>query len=313
MSEETLPKPFPEARPPHVPDAITRQSPLLYVFALVAAFELVSGWRTWSGDFPIPSVDQVPLLAHALIPSVVVPLLAVVLFLRRPDARRSMPLLVFGLAVLSAITVIEDVDSPIYALLMGDDISQSVNSPAVVAYTVLKALIRLVGLVYVGAGIAAARREPATAMQRPLSIWLGVLAFVAILLTPLGTASLLSSPTAADLIAAVIGMVLTLVVTLAWAYLVSMTVGGWLAGEQPNRAWGLGALAATYLLAHRIYGQLVLWFGEAAFGASVVASYLSLVAWVLLLIAFALGMPTPRPADDQIATADPQGAMPPGS
>lgn len=52
----------------------------------------------------------------------------------------------------------------------------------------------------------------------------------------------------ADLIAAAIGMVLTLMVTLAWAYLASMTVGGWLAGEQPNRAWGLGALAATYLL-----------------------------------------------------------------
>lgn len=314
MSGETVPKPFPEARPPHIPNALTRQSQLLVVFALIAIYELVSGWRSWSGEFPIPSADQVPLLAHALIPSAIVPLIAVVLFLRRPDARRSMPLLVFGLSLLTVVTLVEDFDSPIYAMLIGDDISQSASSPGLAAYTVLKSLLRLVGLVYVGAGIAAARREPATAMQRPLSIWLGALAVVAILLAPLGPASALSAPTTADLIAAGIGLILSLLVTLAWAYLASMTVGGWLAGETPNRAWGLGALAVTYLLAYRIFGQLVLWFGEAARPVSVIASYVSLAAWVLLLIAFAIGLPSPPAGDDAVSTtADPQAATPPGS
>lgn len=313
MNEDAVPKPFPEARPPHLPDLVTRQSPLLYVFALLAAYQVVAGLRSWAGEFPIPRPDQIPLLFSALIPSAVVPLLGVVLFFRRPDARRSMPLLVFGIALLAGVTFAEEFDGLIYGALAADDFGM--DSPALTAYIVFKSLVRLFGLFYIGAGIAAARRETSTALQRPLSIWLGALAVVAILLTPLGTASVLSAPTTADLIATGIGVVLTLLVTLAWAYLASMTIGGWLAGEQPDRAWGVGALAVTYLLAYRIFGQLVLWFGEGAYGVSVVASYLSLAAWILLLIAFAIGLPSPpvTAAATAAPTDDPPAATRPGS
>jgi hypothetical protein len=317
MSEETAPKPFPDARPPHIPDAITRQSPWLFVFALLAVYQLVAGWRSWSGEFPIPMPDQIPLLAHSLIPSSIVPLMGVALFLRRPDARRSMPLLVFGLVLLSGVTLLEDFDTPIYEALSGGDPSQS-DSPGVVAYAVFKSLARLFGLVYIGAGVASARSQAPTRMHRAVSIWLVALAVVAIVITPLGPISILSSPTIAEIIAAAIGLILTFLVILAWGYLVSTTVGGWLAGESPNGAWALGSLAATILFAHRIFAQLIVWFGESAFGISQVASYISLVAWVLLLIAVAMGLPSPAPAasatgEDEGAMGDRQAATPPGS
>lgn len=316
MSEETAPKPFPEARPPHIPDVITRQSPWLYVFALLAVYQIIAGWRSWSGEFPIPTSDQIPLLAYSLIPSSIVPLMGVALLLRRPDARRSMPLLVFGLVLLSGVTLLEEFDTPVYEALSGGDPSQS-SSPGVVAYAVFKSLARLFGLVYIAAGIASARSQAPTRMQRAVSIWLVALAVVAIVITPLGPISILSSPTMAEIIAAGIGLILTFLVTLAWAYLVSTTVGGWLAGEAPNGAWALGALAATILFAHRIFAQLIVWFGESAFGISQVAGYISLVAWVLLLIAFAMGLPSPAPSaatgEDEDATGDRQAATPPGS
>ena len=179
MSEETAPKPFPEARPPHIPDVITRQSPWLFGFALLAAYQVIAGWRSWSGDFPVPTPDQIPLLAYNLIPSAIVPLMGVAVFLRRPDARRSMPLLIFGLALLCGVTLLEDFDTPIYEALSGGDPSQF-NSPGVVAYAVFKSLARLFGLVYIAAGIASSRSQPRTRMQRAVSIWLVALAVVAI-------------------------------------------------------------------------------------------------------------------------------------
>jgi len=230
-----------------------------------------------------------------------------------------MPLLVFGLALLSAITLVEDLDAPIYALLSGSD-PESPSTPGVAAYTVLKSLVRLFGLVYVAAGVAATRRLAATRAQRPLSVWLIAVTIVAIVITPLGLSSVFSASTFVDLVAAAIGLLLTLLVNLGWAYFVSTTIGGWRAGEAPNRAWMLGALATSILFVHRLFAQLSLWFGEAAFGMGEVASYIGLAAWVLLLVAFAIGLPMPAPMSTAAPDATPgaaragrPGATPPGS
>ena len=50
----------------------------------------------------------------------------------------------------------------------------------------------------------------------------------------------------------ILGTVLSGLVTLGWAYVATVTVGGWIAGETPKRAWVLAALGATALLGLRL-------------------------------------------------------------
>jgi hypothetical protein len=310
MSEETVPKPFPEARPPHLPDILTRQSPWAYVFAIVTVILVVNAAsRVGLSE---PQLIDYGQIVSLLIPSALMPLLEVVVFVRHPDARSSMPLLVFGIGLLSAVELLEAVDTPIYDVLAGPDLA--FDAPSVVAYGVFKSLVRLFGVLYMGAGIAAARQLPMTRTQRPLAIWLVALTIVGVVVGPVALASMVGDLSAVDVVAAVIGIVLTLGVTLAWAYVVWVIVDGSLAGEIPGRAWLLAAIATAILFAFRVVSGLFVAFGEAAFTVSVIAGYASLVAWLLLFVAFVLGLPTPAagPSAGE-ATADPPGVTPPGS
>jgi hypothetical protein len=313
MSEETVPNPFPEARPPHVPDAITRQSPWLYVFAVVTAILVVNAWSRVALSEP-GLVDYRQLVA-LLIPSALIPLIAVVLFLRHPDAARTMPLLVFGLGLFTAVELLEALDTPVYDLLVGPDLA--VDGPAVVAYGVFKSLVRLFGVLYLGAGISAARRLAPTTMQRPIAIWLVALAVIGTVIGPLALASTVGDLGAVDVVAAVIGIALALAVTLAWAYVVLVTVDGSLAGEAPMLAWRLAAVATAILFAFRIVSGLFVAFGDAAFTVGVIAGYVSIGAWLLVLVAFAIGLPSPistsTSTEGEAATADRPEATPPGS
>ena len=49
MSEGSTLKPFPEARPPHLPDLATRQSPWLFLFGALIAVQI---WRLFQGWDP---------------------------------------------------------------------------------------------------------------------------------------------------------------------------------------------------------------------------------------------------------------------
>jgi hypothetical protein len=308
VRQEIAPAGVPEARPPHLPDILTRRSPWVFLFAAMTVILVVSAWTrvALSG----PQLIDVGQLVFLLIPSALMPLLGVVVFVRLPDARGSVPLLAFGIGLLSAVELLEALDAPIYDLLAGPDLA--FDAPAVVAYGVFKSLVRLFGVLYLGAGIAASRQHPATGAQRPLAIWLVALTIVGVVIGPIALASMIGDLSAVDVVAAVIGIVLTLGVTLAWAYVVWVIVDGSLAGEVPRRAWLLAAVATTILFAFRVVSGLFVAFGEAAFTVSVVAGYVSLVAWLLLFVAFVLGLPTPAgPRSD--ATGDPQAATPPGS
>ena len=293
MTGPSTAKPFPEARPPHLPDVVTRQSPWAFVFAVLALIELVFTWRQWSGQFPSPEPDQAWLLAYMLIPSVVYPLLGFVLFIRRPDARRSMPLLVLGLLLLCALTLMSEFDPQVFGALVGDS-SDPVDSPILTAYIAIESVLRFVGLIAIAAGLAAARTEVPSRFQRPLAMGLGVVAggIMAVNLVAIG----LFVPNI-ELQASLVGIVLTLLASLAWVYLLFTTVAGWMADERPRRAWAMGALAVSYLIVYRLFGDVTLWFGEAAYGFSQVATYVSFVAWLVLLVAFAIGLPSPPTPD----------------
>ena len=317
MSETLSERPIPDARPPHLPDVMTRRSLWVWVFAVVALVQVIAGWRSWAGQFAIPQPDQIPLLAHAVIPSAVVPLLGVALFVRHPDARRRMPLLVFGLGLLTAIGLLDLLDAQITAILIGPE--GIPGSPADIAYGVFKSLAGTFGILYLAAGISAARRNGAISAERALAVWFVALAIVGIILSIAGFAQLgIQEASIGDWIAFIAQVALTLVATLAWAYMAHATVLGVVAADSPRRAWILAAIAGVTLFAYRVIAGLFFVLGELAFTIALVIGYVALAAWLLLLAAFAMGFPAPSDAavdtvDTVDATGDPPAAPQPGS
>ena len=319
MNDGITERPIPEARGPHLPDVLTRQSILVFVFGLVAVFMLWSVWRRWTAQYAIVDLNAVSALLFGLIPGVVAPLFGVALFARHPDARRTMPLLVFGLALFAFAEVLETFDRAIFDALVAftpEDIGPV--TPAVVAFGVFTAMLGMFAALYTGAGLSSARRAERSPAERPLMIWLVALGVVSAVVSIASIVPLLSgTPAPADLLQLAISFVVSLLVTLAWAYLVTVTVGGWLSGEVPRRAWALAGIATTLLFAVRLAIGAVLGTGEPWITIVNLASYASLVAWVLLLVAFWLGLPSPRaPVADTSAdepTVDPQEATLPGS
>ena len=285
----------------------------MYVFAVVTAILVVVAWREVQLSGPSPL--DFPSFVALVITTAVFPLIGVILFVRQPDARRTMPLLVFGLGLLSAVELLDALDTPIYEALAGPE--QSFDAPTVVAYGVFVSLARLFGMVYLGIGIASTRRLPPSRAERPMAVWLATLAVVGVV----GGAVALGPPStsggAVDLVGSVIGLAIGLGATLAWAYVVRVILGGAMAGELPKRAWQLGAYAIAILFAFRVISGAFVLFGPRSQGLGFAVILISLAAWVLLAIAFALGLPTPGPDDEEAGergpTGDPPATTQPGS
>ncbi|HEX2470574.1 MAG TPA: hypothetical protein VHK05_08290 [Candidatus Limnocylindrales bacterium] len=319
MSETLPPRPIPGARPPHLPDVLTRQSPFVYAFFAVALLQVWRGWELWVDVFPIARVDAIPDLLRLWIPSVVVPLYGVALFLRHPDARRTMPLLVVGLALLTAGELLTAFDMPIRQLLPGPrSFPEFEISAADTAFSVFSGLVALFGVLYVGAGLAAARRAVRSTAERPLSIWLGALAVVSIVLSLIPLTELIGRDYPATvLVAGAIGIVLSVLLTFAWVYLAAVGIGGWLARDEPRRAWICAGASVGLLFVTRLVVSAIGLIGSAAYGVAVTATYVAMAAWLLLLAGFALGLPAPPNAAsadvETDAMGDPPAATQPGS
>lgn len=315
MSETASERPIPEARPPHLPDVLTRQSPLVYAFLAVALLQVWRGWELWLDEYPIAGLERIPDLIRWWIPSVVISLYGVALFIRHRDARRSMPLLVVGLALLTAGELLRAFDMPIRQLLPGQGSFPTLEvSAADTAFSVFGGLVAIFGVLYTGAGLSAARRAERSVAERPLSIWLGALAVISIVLSLLPLTELIGGDYLATvLVAGAIGIVLSVLLTFAWVYLAAVTIGGWLARDEPRRAWICAGVAVALLFVSRLVVSAIGLIGDGAFAIAVTATYVSMAGWLLLLLAFALGLPS-RPDDDPVEpTDDPPGGTQPGS
>jgi hypothetical protein len=310
--------PIPEARPPHLPDTLNRLSPGFFAFAVVAVLVAWLNIRDWIGQYPFVDTGAVIALV-ASVQFVVVPLLGAALFVRHPRAHRTLPLLVFGLALMTFGEVLSALDDPIRRFLI--ELSPSdvgPTTPATLAFTVFTSLLALFALLYVGAGLAAARRRERGAAERPLAIWLGALAVVGAVISLVAIFQLEFDTSAAGIVQLVIGFGLSLLLTLGWAYVTAVAIGGWLTREQPRRAWTLAALGLSVLFAVRLIASTVtaLFLGEAFLTLLTVTTIASAAAWLLLLVAFALGLPAPPDGvgeREPEPTADPPAATRPGS
>jgi hypothetical protein len=306
---DAAPRSYPDARPPHLPDVLTRQSPWMYAFAVVTAILVWIAWRQVQ-PAELQFVDY-PSFVALVVTTAVFPLIGMIVFVRDRDARRTMPFLVFGLGLLSAVELLDALDTPIYEALAGPE--QTFDAPTVIAYGVFVSLARLFGIVYLGVGLASTRRLPSSRAERPLAVWLATLAVVGVVAGAVALGPPSTSGGAVDLVGSVIGLALGLGATLAWAYVAWVILAGMLAGEAPTRAWQLGALAISILFAFRVISGVFVVFGPGAQGLGFAAIMVSLAAWIVLAVAFALGMPTPTPDGQEVATGDPPAATQPGS
>jgi hypothetical protein len=306
--------PIPEARPPHLPDVLTRIAPGFYAFALVAAIIAWVHIRTWIGNFPIFEVANLATLLVDLVASVVPPLLGAALFLRHPRAHRTMPLLVFGLALLATGQLLETFRASIGSFLQSMSPSDGVQpGPVDVAFVVFKSLLSVFAILYIGAGFAAARRRQSRSVERPLLIWIVALSIVGQVLSLAGLVMIGFEPTPTTVIQIATGSILGLLAALAWAYLLTTSVGGWLAAEAPRLAWGFGAFAVGTLFAVPFIASAVLVIAlSASLAISWILAAITAIAWIVLLAAFVLGLPAPpgptEPTDDRPAETQPGSA-----
>jgi hypothetical protein len=324
---DASPRPYPEARPPHLPDVVARQSPWLLLFGAITAVQVWRLVQNW--DAASSGVDAGLAVNYLLswIPAFAPPLIGVALFSRHPDARRTMPLLVFGILLLSLGELLSALDAPIRDILRNltppDDQGFGFDTPGEFAFRVFTLLLTIFGLLYVGAGLSTARSRPRARTERPLTVWLAALAFVAAVLSIADLTRLGADLTPNLILQIVIAVILGAVVTFAWAYLAAVTVGGWMAGEAPRRAWAVGGIAVLALFGLRTVFPVVslLVFDPSTTGVLWVLGYASYAAWLGLIAAFFLGLPTPpdppvagasSPASDD-ATGDPPAATQPGS
>jgi hypothetical protein len=181
---------------------------------------------------------------------------------------------------------------------------------------VFKSLAGVFGILYLAAGISAARRNGSISAERALAVWFVVLAIVGIILSFAGFAQLgIQESTIGDWIAFIVQVALTLAASLAWAYIAHVTAVGVVAGESPRRAWIIAAIAGVTLFGYRVIAGLFFVLGGSSFTIAQFVGYVALAAWLLLLVAFAMGLPAPSDTDGGTVetTDDQQGAPQPGS
>jgi hypothetical protein len=113
-----------------------------------------------------------------------------------------------------------------------------------------------------------------------------------------------------------VGVVLSGLETLAWAYVAVVAIGGWIAGDSPRRAWRLAAIGASALYGIRLIIPVLAFIplDPTIVPLYLIIAFVSYAGWLLLAAAFVLGLPAPASTPDAVeAMGDPPAATQPGS
>ena len=293
--------PWPEARPPHLPDALTSLSPWVIGFLLLAGLQVFAGWREWVAEGDLRDGSTIAFIIQARLPGVCVALLAAALFSRHPDAHRRLPMLTFGVVLLNVAPLMGLATNALNTVFVAAAEAGDEGSSVVTVGIYGGAIIVLVsfGVVFLARGLAMTRRGADVVSGRVLGI--AMIALVAVG-SVLSLIPFFSQPDTASLLSPfnVVFFVLAKLNNLAWAYLFVIAFGGWLAGEQPRIGWLLAALAAGLDVALLLLLGLAGLVDIARAGQAVleIIGWLGVANWVLLLLAFAVGLPSVAMAVD---------------
>lgn len=305
MDDETAARPidstpWPEARPPHFPDRVTRIPVRVWPFLLVAAVIALHGWNLWSRATTFTPLDVLGDTG----PAVLAALFGAALFLRHPDAHRALPLVTAGVVLFAAHELMRIAaplaDDALTAVFPPNPDGLKPFMPHEYVYAWLTMLALAAATALTGRGLDAARQFGEVVPRRAIGAILGL---VAILLTARGAALFLNSPeSSVDGVLTTIGFVINLIVTLGWVYLFTVAFGGWIAGERPRLGWGLAALGAGLYLVFDLFVRAADVVGPIGLTIPVLTYQL---AWLALLLAFVVGLPS--------TTSDRPAAKTPGS
>ncbi len=316
--------PWEEPRPPHIPDRLSAISPWVLPFLVVAAIQL---WVLWINQ-PL-STNQGSTVEYWLgtryqFAEIAGSLIGLALFLRHPDARRTLPQIAWGALLLllaQVMGLLEQTLDPVFVALAPPSDDLFFFSPLKEAYSIFTSLVAVFGIAFIASGLSAARRYESTGPVRGLAAVLVILAVVSAVVST--TVSMLQLTTSEfevspALVGTIIGSLLARFLrTLAFSYLVVVSVAGWLGQEAPRSAWRLAAVGAGLLLFPGLMSFLwVLLPQEGLFPIFTFIQEGIVVGWILLVAAFALGLPSTEsiPHDESTGvTPDRPAAMTPGS
>jgi hypothetical protein len=312
--------PWEEARPPHLPDRLTSITPWVLPFVAVMGYEI---WRLWArrGVGNLGSPLESWLGSYAVLTGILGVLLGLALFLRHPDARTTLTPLASGTFLLLLQHVMRRLGPTVVGLLPGEQLSFPYVSPTEEAYSLFVSIVGVFATAFIARGLSAARRYEDVRTGRGLAAVLTIVAFAStgasiVWMTSVGFEfdDWLMHPVL------VIGQLLVnLFGTLAVAYLVVVSVTGWLGQEQPRAAWRLATVGAGLILLPALVMPVISTPPLSQDVAYFVASRLAVgavIGWALLVVAFALGLPSTESIPDEEtagATRDPQAVTTPGS
>ena len=335
--------PWEEPRPPHLPDPLTgsarRVPAAAWIFIAVAVALLVWDLRDIATVWKDGSTLGVLSLLSGTIPAVATCLFGAALFIRHPSARRTDPLIVFGIALLVIGTCWPVLRTILTAVFSSSDQDGAPFSftPLGVEIGIFVGFLLAIGVVYVARGLLDARaRDDDSGVRRRSLILVATVAVI--LITYLSQTYRYWTDGSVDqtdpwvIVEIVSSLLVGVIGLLAWAYLAATSWTGSASGERPPRAWQFAAWGAGLLVLKLLLTSVWYWVltinpptdstNELLFWPYRVIGYITALGYVLLLVAFALGLPgidelatdeaaeAPGPAPAEPAGAEPADAEP---
>lgn len=309
---------LPEARGPHLPDAVTRLGALVWVFLLLAVARLI--WFVRESP-PVAPYDLATIVTYgaAIVPSVVVVLLPAALLLRHGDAPERARTLLLGtvlFVIVEAMRVLNPPLQPIFEQLTPGSEETPYLVPLALVYNAGIGLLGSYAVANIAIGLARARRyeDPSgaaivTALVVAAVSLVAVGGVIAVSQLPLDEIPM--TPTV--ILYLVSTVFLSTLFAASFAYLAAVAIRGTRAGELPVSGWTAAALGGGLIIAaYTTRAVLVVFtvtpetqslFTNLGFALSVTVA----LGYLGLLIGFLLGLPSLDEADDDVVDDDDDG------
>lgn len=305
----------PEARGPHLPDALTAVPFGTWFFVLLALARLI--WFVRETELgPAPDVAVLLGYVGGFVPAVVAILLPAALLLRHPDAATTARTLLVGtilFAVVEGMRVVGPALQPVFEQVTPGSEETPYLVPLALVYTSAQGLIATFAVANIGLGLAQARRY----LDRPGTILIAIVAGIVVIAAAAARVITVSrlpfdqipmTPTVAVYLASAI--ILGILSIAAWGYLAATAARGARAGEEPGSGWIAAAVGACAILAAFSAGaiaNLVEPTPETQATFTTLIQTISLVytvGYLALLGGVLLGVPSVEPLEDDEEEAD---------
>lgn len=304
------PPPFAEARPPHLPDPLTRflglfswKAWLFVGAAILVAIGRISAARIHLSDVG-PDLVQ---FALQIMPGVVTCLFGAALFVRHRQAWSTDRLLVAAAALFVGVEVLDVATPYVRSLLPAQDIltESAVDTPAF-ALNAIGGIVSVVAVTLLARGLLAGRvdRSWVPSPWATTPIWIvgtlaAALGFAAYALAIVRGGLPGVGPVDAFVLFLVIAAAVVIVV--AWSYLSAVAATGSVNGEGPPNAWALAATGGLTILVGYLVSSIASVAGWLILSPDAQADWtltlatgsvaLRAAGFLLVLGAFVLGLP----------------------